>query len=148
MKRFTFKFERLRKLREREEEACLLRLALAQTDLAREQKAMAALAEELEQAGLVLAEMVRTAAPAPLLRNADAFRRAVSAAAARQHENLLRAEKNLAEKQEEFRRAHRKAECIRRLQERRRLEHRALCLREEQRHLDEVGGRTRHPAGA
>ena len=141
MKRFSFRFGQLQKIREREEEAGLLRLALAQTDLAREQKTLAALATELDDAGTKLLGLVQQGAASTFLCNADAFRSSVGAAAGRQKGVVDRALRNVADKQEEFRKAHQKAEAIRKLHEKRSGEHRVQYLRETQKDLDEIGGR-------
>jgi len=140
MKRFTFRFRKLQKLREQDEEASMLRLALAQTDLAREQKALEALANELQDAGSQLLSLVKAGTPAAVLANADTFRRSVAAAADRQKEPVGRAARHVADKQQEFHRAHQKAEAIRKLHEKRRTEHRDDCLRDEQKTLDELAG--------
>ena len=143
MKRFSFRFGQLEKVREREEEASLLRLALAQTDLAREQKTLATLAGELEDAGTKLMGLVKQGAAGSLLSNADAFRRSVSAAADRQKESVSHAARKVADQQDEFRTAHQKAEAIRKLHGKRRSEHRVQCLREMQKDLDEIGATKR-----
>jgi len=140
MKRFSFRFARLQKIREGEEEAAMLRLALAQADLSREEKALAKLAGEMQETGAQLLSLVKQGAPGAMLGNADAFRRAVSAAADRQKETVARAVQNNADKQEEFRKARRKAEAIRKLHEKRRGEHRKEFLREAQKELDDIGG--------
>jgi len=140
MKRFTFKFDKLQKIREQDEEASMLRLALAQTDLAREQKALAALAGELEDAGTQLFSLVKAGTNPAVLTNADAFRRSVVAAADRQKESVARAAQHVVGKQHEFRQAHQKAEAIRKLHEKRRTEHRVEYLRDEQKNLDELAG--------
>jgi len=149
MKRFTFKFKKLQKLREQDEEASMLRLALAQTDLAREQKALAALADELEDAGTQLLGLVKAGTLPAMLKNADAFRRSVAAAAGRQKESVARAAQHAADKQQEFRQARQKAEAIRKLHEKSRGEHRVEFLRDEQKNLDELAGtRSRRAAHA
>ncbi|HUU67897.1 MAG TPA: flagellar export protein FliJ [Planctomycetota bacterium] len=140
MKRFTFRFRKLQKLREQDEEASMLRLALAQTNLAREQKALEALAGELQDAGTQLLSLVKAGTPAAALSNADTFRRSVAAAADRQKESVDRADRHVADKQQDFRQAHQKAEVIRKLHEKRRTEHRDDCLRDEQKNLDELAG--------
>ena len=140
MKRFTFRFKKLQEIREQDEEAGMLRLALAQTDLAREEKALAALAGELEDAGTQLLSLVKAGTQSGVLANADAFRRSVAAAAGRQKESVARAVQHVVDKQQEFRQAHQKAEGIRKLHEKRRAEHRVEYLRDEQKNLDEIAG--------
>ncbi|HUS57336.1 MAG TPA: flagellar export protein FliJ [Planctomycetota bacterium] len=143
MKKFSFRFGRLEKIRERDEETALLRLSLAQTDLAREQKILAALLDEVQGSGSQLFELVKESSNRDLLCNADAFRRSANGAACRQRGSVSKAAQGVAEKQDEFQKAHQKAEGIRKLHERQRSEHRRVVLREEQKHLDEIGARKR-----
>ena len=148
MKRFRFKFDRLRKIRERKEEAALLRLSLAQTNLAREEKLLADLADAVEGSGTQLSALMQEGAPVEMLRNADAFRTSASAAAGRQKGTARQADEAAAEKRKEFREAHQDAEAMRRLHNRRREDHRKESLREMQRELDEIGARGAKGAGS
>ena len=71
MKRFTFRFKKLQDLRRRDEEAALLRLALAQTDLAREEKMLAELVGAVADSGERRGAMLAAGAASEQLRNAD-----------------------------------------------------------------------------
>jgi flagellar FliJ protein len=139
MRKFSFKLKRLQEVRERNEEAALLRLSLARTDLAREEKLLASLAGAVENSGARLVELVADGSSADMLRNADAFRQAMAVAVEHQKEAANKAGRYAGEKREEFRRAHQEAEVIRKLHERRREEHRKESLRETQKELDEIG---------
>lgn len=148
MKRFRFKFGKLQKLRERDESAALLRLALAQEDLAREEELLTGLAGAIEDSGSRLSDLMEQGAPPDMLRNADAFRRATSDAAVRQRGEVQQAAKEAEEKRGEFDAGHRRAEAIRKLHEKGRQEHRKESLKEEQKELDEIGGRANKAAGS
>jgi len=141
MKKFTFRFGKLQKVRERGEETALLRLSLAQTDLAREQKILAALLGEVRDSGSQLSELLKQGSDVSMLCNADTFRRAVTTAARQQRGSVGKAAAALAEKQDEYRKAHQKAEVIRKLRERQQVDHRRATLRDEQKQLDEIGAR-------
>ena len=141
MKRFSFKFDRLKKIRERDEDGALLRLALAQTDLAREQKLLAELVESVANSGSRLLDLVKDGAARGLLGNADAYRQAALVAAQRQKAAAARASVLVSARQKEFEQAHQKAEAVRMLRDKRRTEHVRFSLRETQKELDEIGGR-------
>ena len=141
MKKFTFRFGKLQKVRERGEEAALLRLSLAQTDLVREQKILSALLGEVQNSGSQLFELLKESSPASVLCNADTFRRVVTTAARQQRGSVSKAAVSVAEKQDEFRKAHQNAEVIRKLRDRQQTDHRRASLRDEQKQLDEIGAR-------
>ncbi|NQT18613.1 MAG: flagellar export protein FliJ [Planctomycetes bacterium] len=141
MKRFRFKFERLRKLREQDERSALLLLALAQENLAREERILTDLVGAVADSGLCLWGLIKEGAAPEMLRNADVFRRATSDAAARQSGLVGLAAKEAGQKRGEFDASRRKAEAIRKLHEKKREEHRKEFLKEMQKELDEIGGR-------
>ena len=139
MKIFRFKFKRLQKIRERAENAALLRLSLAQKDLGREEKLLADLVDAVESSGAQLLTLLKDGAPGAMLRNADTFRLSTSAAATKQREVAHRAAEKVAETREKFRRAHQEAEAIRMLHDKGRKAHRKESLRQMQKELDEIG---------
>ena len=148
MRRFRFKFEKLQMLRERDENTSLLRLTLAQEDLAREEALLTGLVGAIEDSGSRLSDLMRQGAQPDMLRNADAFRCATSDAAARQRGEMQRAAKEVDEKRVEFDGSYRRAEAIRQLHEKGRQEHRKESLKEEQKELDEIGGRAHKAVGS
>lgn len=148
MRRFRFKLEKLQKLRERDENAALLRLALAQENLAREEELLTGLVGAIEDSGSRLSDLMRQGAPPEMLRNADVFRRGTSDAAAQQRGEMQLAAKEVDEKRVEFDGSYRRAEAIRKLHEKSRQEHRKELLKEEQKELDEIGGRANKAAGS
>jgi len=140
MKRFKFRFKRLQELRERREEAALLKLALAQTDLAREEELLAELVGAVADSGYQLGALLADGATAAQLRNADDYRTARRTSARQQRRAVQEAARRAAERADEFHRAHREADAIRKLHERKRRQHRKESLRELQKELDEIGG--------
>jgi len=124
----------------------MLRLALAQSDLDREEKVLADLVGAVENSGAELLALLKQGAPAQMLNNTDAFRISTWAAAGRQKETTRKAAGEVAEAREEFRRAHQEAEVIRKLQEKSRRQHRKELLKEMQKETDEIGARPRKAA--
>jgi len=88
-----------------------------------------------------LSQLLKQGSDVSMLRNADTFRRAVTTAARQQRGSVGKAAAALAEKQDEYRKAHQKAEVIRKLRERQQVDHRRATLRDEQKQLDEIGAR-------
>ena len=147
MKRFTFRFKKLQDLRRRDEEAALLRLALAQTDLAREEKMLAELVGAVADSGERLGAMLAAGAASEQLRNADSYRTAQHTAAGQQRQAAREAACRVAGRSEEFHQAHCQAEAIRKLHQRTREQHNKEMLRETQKELDEIGA-SRHGGAA
>jgi len=140
MKKFTFRLERLGKIREEQEQAALVRLAAAQTDLVREEKTLAKLAGSISEFNSKLGTMLARGASAGVLAASDALRCSALNAARRQRTRVRSAAGNVAEKNREFNAAHQKAEAIRKLHEARRAQYRKQMFRDEQLEQDDRTG--------
>jgi len=140
MKKFTFRLERLGKIREDHEQAALVRLAAAQTDLVREERTLAKLVGSITEFNSKLSTMLARGASAGMLAASDAFRCCALSAARRQRTRVRTAAGNVAEKTKEFNAAHQKAEAIRKLHQARRAEYRKESFRSEQLEQDDRTG--------
>jgi flagellar export protein FliJ len=142
MKKFRFKFDRLQKIREREEQSSLLRLSLAKTNLDREEKLLARLVGAVQTSGAELMNLIRSGASGEMIRNADRFRSSSQAAVENQRQKRQAAAGKYSDAQDAFRHTRQRAEVIRKLREKERDSHRRRELHEEEKEMDEVGNLT------
>jgi len=137
MRRFRFRLETVLRLRQREEERAQIAFAQARRRLAAEQAQLRALETDAHlHTELHARRRAAGAEPAEVLR-LDDYAQALAQAIWRQEQVVAEAGEEVERRREQLHDAIRRREVLTRLRERRRREHLAAALAEEQKALDD-----------